>query len=323
MDKIPLVSICCMVYNHEPYLRDCFEGFVMQKTNFSFEILVHDDASTDKSSDIIREYTAKYTDLFKPIYQTKNQYSQGKNPNRCYLFPRVQGKYIALCEGDDYWIDSYKLQKQVDFLENNPDYGLVHANYYIVDSNNIRKNKIDRTWKSGDVFLDILTGNYHIATLSVLYRTELYSDFTEEIVEINNQRFKMGDLPLWLLFSKVSKIKYINEKMVVYRLLENSVSHSSNINDVHNFQYDLYRVRTYFADKYKIKIKTKKLKNKFFKAMIKEAYFKQDKKYAIIYYRKLLQCSYFNIFDLKILSFFLASQSVFFRKFISIIYEKL
>lgn len=99
---LPLVSICTLVYNHEPYLRECFEGFVMQKTNFAFEVLVHDDASTDNSAAIIREYTAKYPNIFKPIYQTENQYSKGVKVSATYQYPRAKGKYIAICEGDDY-----------------------------------------------------------------------------------------------------------------------------------------------------------------------------------------------------------------------------
>ena len=107
----PLVSIVCESYNHEPYLRKCLDGFVMQKTNFSFEILIHDDASTDKSADIIREYISKYPQLdWKPIFQIENQYSKGISIWTEIQFPRAQGKYIALCEGDDYWTDPYKLQ---------------------------------------------------------------------------------------------------------------------------------------------------------------------------------------------------------------------
>ena len=127
----PVVSICCLVYNHEPFLRECFEGFVMQKTTFPIEILVHDDASTDHSADIIREYTAKYPDLFKPIYQTENQYSKGVKVSATFQFPRAKGKYIALCEGDDYWTDPYKLQKQVDFLESHPEYVMCSHRYKI------------------------------------------------------------------------------------------------------------------------------------------------------------------------------------------------
>ena len=112
-----LVSICCITYNHEKYIRDAIEGFLMQKTDFPFEVLIHDDASTDGTADIIREYETKYPDIIKPIYQTENQYSKGIKISATYNYPRAKGKYIALCEGDDYWIDPYKLQKQVDFLE--------------------------------------------------------------------------------------------------------------------------------------------------------------------------------------------------------------
>jgi len=101
----PLVSICCLTYNHAPYIRDAIEGFLMQKTNFPVEILIHDDASTDGTADIIREYETRYPDIIKPIYQTENQYSKGVKISWEYQFSRARGKYIALCEGDDYWTD--------------------------------------------------------------------------------------------------------------------------------------------------------------------------------------------------------------------------
>ena len=114
------VSIICNTYNHENYIRDAIESFLMQKTNFKFEVLIHDDASTDKTPEIIREYETKYPEIIKPVYQKENQYSQGIRYASLYQYPRVKGKYIAFCEGDDYWTDSYKLQKQYDALEKNP-----------------------------------------------------------------------------------------------------------------------------------------------------------------------------------------------------------
>ena len=114
-----LVSIQCLVYNHEPYLRQCLDGFVMQKTNFKFEAIVHDDVSTDNSAAIIREYAEKYPDIIKPIFETENQYSKHDGSLDKIMADACNGKYIALCEGDDYWIDPLKLQKQVDFMESN------------------------------------------------------------------------------------------------------------------------------------------------------------------------------------------------------------
>lgn len=116
-----MVSIVCNAYNHERYIRDALEGFLMQKTNFAFEVLVHDDASTDKTADIIREYEAKHPNIIKPIYQTENQYSKDSSIVFGLQFARAQGKYIAFCEGDDYWLDPLKLQKQVDAMEQHPE----------------------------------------------------------------------------------------------------------------------------------------------------------------------------------------------------------
>lgn len=117
-----LVSIRCLAYNHEKYIRETLEGFVMQKTNFRFEAIVHDDASTDATAELIREYAEKYPDIIKPIYETENQYSKKDGSLFRISHEACKGKYIAFCEGDDYWTDPYKLQKQVDFLESHPDY---------------------------------------------------------------------------------------------------------------------------------------------------------------------------------------------------------
>ena len=138
----PLVAIDCLVYNHEPYLRDCFEGFVMQQTNFPFVAIVHDDASTDHSADIIREYAAKYPDIIHPIYETENQWRKADGSLRKIMDTAIAATgapYIAMCEGDDYWIDPHKLQKQVDFLDTHPEYVLCCHRYKILNQN-------DGTW---------------------------------------------------------------------------------------------------------------------------------------------------------------------------------
>jgi len=109
------------------------DGFIMQKTNFPFEILIHDDASTDATASIIKEYEKKYPDIIRAVYQAENQYSKGINPGIEHLFPNAKGKYIALCEGDDYWTDPYKLQKQVDFLETHLEHNLCSHRFKIYD----------------------------------------------------------------------------------------------------------------------------------------------------------------------------------------------
>ena len=111
LDKV-MVSVICNTYNHEKYIKSALDGFVMQKTNFEYEVLIHDDASTDSTADIIREYEKKYPDIIKPIYQSENQYSKKVPISKTYQYSRAKGKYIAICEGDDYWTDPFKLQKQ-------------------------------------------------------------------------------------------------------------------------------------------------------------------------------------------------------------------
>ena len=130
IDRRPLVAIHCFVYNHEPYLRDCLEGFVMQQTNFTFVAIVHDDASTDGSAAIIREYEEKYPHIFKPIYETENQYSKRDGSIDRIMNEAIEAtgaKYVAMCEGDDYWTDPYKLQKQVSYMEEHPECALVYT----------------------------------------------------------------------------------------------------------------------------------------------------------------------------------------------------
>lgn len=214
MNSDVLVSICCITYNHAPYIRQCLDGFIMQKTNFKFEILIHDDASTDGTADIIREYEAKYPNIFKPIYQTENQYSKGKNISATYNWPRAVGKYIAQCEGDDYWTDPLKLQKQVDFMEANPEYSICFhkVNTLIQSTGELKEEFVVRDMPEKSTILDLAEGNY-IHTPSVLYRK--YPNVLETYQRL--MPCLPGDYVMWMLLAEKGNIYKLNEPMAVYR----------------------------------------------------------------------------------------------------------
>ena len=210
-----VVSICCLAYNHEPYIRQCLDGFLMQKTDFPFEVLIHDDASTDRTADIIREYEAKYPDIIKPIYQTENQYSKGISPSRKYQYPRTKGKYIALCEGDDYWTDPNKLQKQVDFLETHEDVSMSFHNAKIINAEgnktgDCRRYDKDRYVPEEDL---IKNGGDFCPTASMIFRAQYiqsgYPDFCKNC--------HVGDYPLQLYLTYKGKVYYFDSEMSAYR----------------------------------------------------------------------------------------------------------
>lgn len=156
----PLVSIVCTTYNHVLFVRQCLNGITTQKINFLFEVIIHDDASDDGTVEIIKEYEKKYPEIIKSIYQRENQYSKKVDIYETYIYPRAKGKYIAICEGDDYWIDENKLQMQVDFLENNPEYGMCYtkAKQYIQSKQKFNKKSVGDAF---DGFEDLLKNGLH------------------------------------------------------------------------------------------------------------------------------------------------------------------
>ncbi len=250
IDNKPLVSICCISYNHEKYIKDAIEGFLLQKTTFPIEIIIHDDASNDNTVNIIREYEKKYPDLFEAIYQVENQYSKGIKPLPNFVFPKARGKYIALCEGDDYWIDPYKLQKQVDFLESNPEYVLVHTDadqHYFKINKTIRNFNLTtkRTFPEENVYELILRSRYNIFTCTTLFKTEYIKDLV-----FNMKSFLSGDTFLWLELSRKGKFRYMNESTAVRQMLRESVTQSSNPDKIIVFKKSLYKLFQFFIDKY-------------------------------------------------------------------------
>ena len=241
----PLVSIRCAVYNHEPYLRQCLDGFVMQQTTFPFEAIVHDDASNDGSAAIIREYAEKYPDIIKPIYEAENQYSKrdGSLARIIDTAMHPNAKYIAICEGDDYWIDPLKLQKQVDFLEKNPSYNMVYTKYKEDHNGTVRNG----SWNllEGYCIKPYLLREGFIPTASVMYRSDFKFDY-----EYRKMNFPLGDVPIWIQLMHDAPIKLLPDYTTTYRILNESASHSRKYINQVKFLIGALRCRKFFADKY-------------------------------------------------------------------------
>ncbi|MFP4024594.1 MAG: glycosyltransferase [Thiohalospira sp.] len=232
----PKVSVCVQTYQHANFIKNCLDGILMQKTEFSFEILLGEDASTDGTRDICIEYSDKYPDKIRLfLHNRENVIYVNGNPtgrfNFLYNLFQSRGKYIALCEGDDYWTDPCKLQKQVDFLEANPEYGLVSGDVDLIDENGdplpdnqmVLKQREKR--KPTVDFFDLLETNL-INTLTVCTRAELIKPLAERVV--NENLWFVYDYWFWLNIALKSKIRIFDEKMAAYRVHKGGVSRKSN-----------------------------------------------------------------------------------------------
>mgnify|MGYP003300985894 CR=1 FL=1 len=247
-----IVTIQCIVYNHEPYLRDCLEGFVMQQTDFLFVAIVHDDASTDGSAAIIREYEERYPDIIKPIYETENQYSKhdgslGRIMNAA--IDATGAKYVAMCEGDDYWTDPLKLQKQVDFMEANPEYGLCYTDYGICDSNGDlmeESHYMNGSDKPILTFEEHLFRQGYIAPMTWLYRKDVYESITNNMLKGVSD----GSYVVALEFFYHSKVAFLQINTATYRVSQGSASRPLSLQGVFKYRKGVYKIEREYAKKY-------------------------------------------------------------------------
>lgn len=218
----PLVSICCITYNHEKYVSEALDSLLMQDTTFPYEIIVHDDASTDRTTEIIRKYERKYPHKIRTIYQTENQYSKGKKVTFECVLPNIKGDYIAFCEGDDYWSDKKKLQKQIDFLIKHKDYSACFHGVKVVNTERIPTGAF-----RGPVFhgtrdysmKDTIQGGFiHVSSL-VMKAKAINNGIPQWALKSRH-----GDYALALIATADGKVHFIDDIMSVYRIgVENSV----------------------------------------------------------------------------------------------------
>lgn len=227
----PLVYIKCIAYNHAPYIRDCIEGFLKQKTTFPFLIIIHDDASTDGTDEIIREYAEKYPSLIKPILSKENKYSQGILDD--FMFEQCKdAKYVAECEGDDFWTDPYKLQKQVDVLEADETLMACCTNVSLVDNHSktiasVRPEHVVKDNKEGRYNLrDFFRDNHQYPTASVVYRNIHQNEIRDKWAHTKNPF--LGDWTLWVCFLIYGDMYYLDQVTATYRINPKSVTHTYN-----------------------------------------------------------------------------------------------
>lgn len=221
-----VVSICSITYNQASYIRQCLDGFLMQKTNFKFEIIIHDDCSTDGTTDVVLEYAKKFPDIIVPIIQSVNQYQNGnKHILATFVYPKVRGKYIAICEGDDYWTDPFKLQKQVDFLESHTDYSMCFHRSTILKEMDNQENDLmcddieDREYSPNELFKV-----WKVPTASIVAK--------REIIDVNNigtNRILNGDIIHVLNCAKLGKIRGMSDYMSMYRLQSAGVTYNKEL----------------------------------------------------------------------------------------------
>lgn len=207
----PLLSIVCPAYNQEAFIAQTLESFLAQQTNFPFEILINDDASTDGTARIIAEYAERYPGIIRPFYQDVNQYQQG-NPCVPALFKEARGRYIAYCEADDYWTDPRKLQIQVDFLERHPDYSLTYHDAMSFDSEGERGIQLQGELRRDASAIELQKAR-PISTLTVCFRNVFFELPPELLLA------PLNDLCWWSLLGAFGKGKFLAEiKPAMYRL---------------------------------------------------------------------------------------------------------
>lgn len=293
--SIPLLSVCLITYNHEKFIRQAIEGILNQQVNFPIEIVVADDCSTDSTREIITEYEQKNPGLFRLIFQQKNV---GAARNWLDMLSLPQSKYIAYLEGDDYWIDDLKLQKQVDFLEANPGYAICfHSVYDLHTDGRLQPAPSPGSENRTFEITDLARVNF-ISSPSVVYRRFPVKELPDWILKA-----PVGDYVLHLLYAARGKIYFIAELMAVYRRHEQGLwsLHKNHVQAV-KLKWVVDKMDQYFSYKYHDSFYSKKFLEDYYLSMME--HYKAERKFTkyfsalfkFLSYKKKLQRSYGNYF---------------------------
>lgn len=284
-----LLTVCCLTYNQDKYIHDCIDGILMQKTNFSFQILIHDDCSTDDTQEILKSY-AKENLSIEIIQQAENQFSKGINPFFKYLVPNIKGKYIAICEGDDYWTDPLKLQKQVDFMENNPEYAMTFHNATVLKDDVFNKENAFSKIKNRDYSQHELFTNWIVATASMVFKNEIIRHPSYNSI-CNENDLMFGDNMLLMLSFLIGKVRGMDENMSVYRKHDEGISFNVDRVLVHKLNKQNILFGKYFPD---IKCAIPNIISKRYISQIKIAVKSGNISDALYYLIKFLKAKAFN-----------------------------
>lgn len=247
VDK-PLVSICCLTFNHEKYIEDAIKGFLIQETNFSFEIIIHDDASIDGTQKVINRYASHYPNIIRTIIQPVNTFSKQISPGIEFLIPAARGHFIALCEGDDFWIDKYKISKQVQFFFNKPDISMVFSSAIQRSksrSDFVRNLYTEREVNEMNIEWVLKAGGGFFPTCTCMLRADLFKKVRNWL-----PMHVAGDYAIAVLARIYGPFGYIEEPTAVYNVHGNSLTHFKEASTYDSLQKELlsYKRNVNFYD---------------------------------------------------------------------------
>lgn len=241
-----VVSIVCITYNHVGFIAQTLESLINQNLNVKFEILLYDDCSTDGTTKIVKQYANNYPELIKPIINEENKYAQDRHFSWEFCFSKAKGKYIAICEGDDYWTDMNKLEKQLEVMESDPTITLCYSSAFLHfnDDKEHSIKKVGRSFKDIEMFY-----RNPVPTLTVMFKKESLNGFWE-LVSPEKSDWIQSDYQVWLWLMNKGKVVYLEQPMAAYRVLNGSASRPVELKSQYKYRKSIINVSTFFAKKF-------------------------------------------------------------------------